>query len=558
MDVSNRNVYYNCIYQAVVVNADTSQDPNSLNRIQIYVPALHYNFEGVYKQYIQDNNKSNSIYKSYFPWATTAVDELTNGDIVFCNFLNNDPNSFIIIGKDIAANKTITSNGQGGGGDYNGSLDLLDLTMPIIISNEVGINPSQWPDSISDSQYTNINPYDNGGWSIGLIQWHHCRAFDVLYYIASKDTSWKSKFTDKSIDLYIDLEKSLASNSTTPNRNKYQSSYHPTSGTAANTSIKNLLGSDIGKTAQREYASQDTNDLIIHLQNDYKINNPAVIIFLTDILNQYGKYKTTAKEKAKEICSSKEDMMTQLSKFRMWWDSATGGAGTCTNGSKRGAYSSRRDKTYSYIVQLESQGKLYNGGTVDLGILSRSKYIPEIGEYYWPLRKTTYITAYWGDSTVPYNYAFNNYNSDSKKMGYGSLTGWHAGVDFGCPEGEALYAVGSGKVVSVTVDGQRHTSLNPWISTDKSGPSEGNCVIIQMNKNKEHYFAYMHLIKPSFLKVGDTVKAGDLIGYSGTTGHSTGPHLHLGLHIGAPWGKNGKARDSRVDPLPYLGKKANA
>ena len=103
MEVSNRNVYYNCIYQAVVVNADTSQDPTNSNRIQIYVPALHYNFEGVYKQYIQDTNKTNSIYKSYFPWATTAVDELTNGDIVFCNFLNNDPNSFIIIGKDIAA-----------------------------------------------------------------------------------------------------------------------------------------------------------------------------------------------------------------------------------------------------------------------------------------------------------------------------------------------------------------------------------------------------------------------------------------------------------------------
>ena len=133
MDVSNRNVYYNCIYQAVVVNADTSQDPNSLNRIQIYVPALHYNFEGVYKQYIQDTNKANSIYKSYFPWATTAVDELTNGDIVFCNFLNNDPNSFIIIGKDIAASKSI--NGEGGySGTPMAATDLLNLTMPIIIS----------------------------------------------------------------------------------------------------------------------------------------------------------------------------------------------------------------------------------------------------------------------------------------------------------------------------------------------------------------------------------------------------------------------------------------
>lgn len=542
MDVSNRNVYYNCIYQAVVVNADTSQDPNSSNRIQIYVPALHYNFEGVYKQYIQDTNKANSIYKSYFPWATTAVDELTNGDIVFCNFLNNDPNSFIIIGKDIAASKSI--NGEGGYSDTPmDTADLLNLTMPIIISNEVGINPNQWPDSISDSQYTNINPYDNGGWSIGLIQWHHCRAFDVLHYIASRDSSWKSKFTDTSIDLYSDLEKSLASNSTSPYRNKYQSSYHPTSGTAANRSIKNMLGSEIGKVAQREYASQDTNDLIIHLQNDYEIKNPAVIIFLTDILNQYGKYKTTAKNKAKEICSSSDDMMTQLTKFRLWWDGATGGAGTCTQGSKRGAYSSRRDKTYSYIVGLESQGKLYSAGNVDLGDIASSKYIPEIGEYYWPLLKSTQINCYWGEKSMRIPYTFK-YNTSQKNMGYSSMNRFHYGTDFGPAkagvDGDPVIAVGSGTV--------------QYVSGNTGG--QGNCIGIQMNKNKNHYFVYMHLCKKPEFKVGDKVTAGQIIGYMGTTGNSTGTHLHLGLHIGSVWPTSSKT--TRIDPLPYLGKKANA
>ena len=42
----------------------------------------------------------------------------------------------------------------------------------------------------------------------------------------------------------------------------------------------------------------------------------------------------------------------------------------------------------------------------------------------------------------------------------------------------------------------------------------------------------------------------------GTTGNSTGTHLHLGLHIGSVWPTSSKT--TRIDPLPYLGKKANA
>lgn len=40
-------------------------------------------------------------------------------------------------------------------------------------------------------------------------------------------------------------------------------------------------------------------------------------------------------------------------------------------------------------------------------------------------------------------------------------------------------------------------------------------------------FLYAHLNEPTFLNVGDTVQIGSLVGYEGTTGHSTGIHLHL-------------------------------
>lgn len=551
MNINDRSVYYNCIYQAVVVNDDTTQDPEDSGRIQIYIPALHYSFEGMYKQYIKDSNKSESIYKSYFPWATALVEDLKEGNIVYCSFINNSSNDFIIIGKDNTASKVI--NPEGGFDGVPAGQELLDLAMPIILHNEVSVPISAWPDNISDSQYTKITPYDkgcscknkpncphSGGWSIGLIQWHHTRAFDCLHYIATADSDWKSRFPDQSIDLVTDLQKSISDNSSMNYRNKYQSTYHPTPGTTVYTGIQNMLGSDIGKKSQRDYASQDISDLINHLQNEYSISNPAIIIFLVDILNQYGKNKSKAKSKAKEINDNGNSIMDQLQEFRKWWDLQTGGDGSC-NGTKRGAYSGRRDTTYSYIVELDNAGKLSTktDTLVDLGNVSDSKYIPDVGQYYWPLTNSTGISCYWGEKTMPISYSFK-YNSTRTIMGY-SNGSFHYGTDFAPAkqgvDGDPVIAVGSGTV--------RYVSGNTG--------AQGNCIIIQMDRNNSHYFAYMHLCKKPDFKVGDKVTAGQVIGYMGTTGNSTGTHLHLGLHIGSCWPKP-STTSNKIDPLPYLGK----
>ena len=120
----------------------------------------------------------------------------------------------------------------------------------------------------------------------------------------------------------------------------------------------------------------------------------------------------------------------------------------------------------------------------------------------------------------------------------------HPSDGIGAPE--KAIAVGSGTVSYVCSPAEGEAS------------GEGGCIIIQMDKNKDHYFAYMHLCKKPDFKVGDKVKAGQVVGYTGNTGNSTGPHLHVGLHIGAPWGFNGRTADSRIDPLDYFGKKANS
>lgn len=72
-------------------------------------------------------------------------------------------------------------------------------------------------------------------------------------------------------------------------------------------------------------------------------------------------------------------------------------------------------------------------------------------------------------------------------------------------------------------------------------PSTGNYVKIQHAGGE--ITVYYHLAKGTVkCKVGDFVKAGDTIGYMGSTGNSTGAHLHFGVFI----------NEEYVDPEPYL------
>ena len=242
MEIAKRNSYFNSICSAIIVNDDDSMDPEGLGRIQIYIPSIQTDesYFNTYPDYTASPDKENHAGWSMFPWAITLVDDLENGNVVYISNIDNENNSFIIIGLDV----NNPANKKSSGGDLSGSLyGILDLAMPVIIHNEVGTDISAWPDNIPDRNYKKITPYDNGGWSIGLIQWHHARAFDCLYQIAKADANWESNFTDKNLDLYEDLKKSIQNNSSSAYRTKYQANYHPKEGQPNYVSIQNMLGS---------------------------------------------------------------------------------------------------------------------------------------------------------------------------------------------------------------------------------------------------------------------------------------------------------------------------
>lgn len=142
---------------------------------------------------------------------------------------------------------------------------------------------------------------------------------------------------------------------------------------------------------------------------------------------------------------------------------------------------------------------------IELGL---TDIVGTTGGYEWPCSSIRWITSMFGGRQSP--------------GGIGSTN--HKGVDIGTPMRTPILAAKSGTVT--------HASWNGGY---------GECIIIFHGRGNSTL--YGHLDYGAYnVKVGDTVRQGDVIGYSGTTGNSTGPHLHFGI----------KENDTWVDPLDYL------
>lgn len=120
----------------------------------------------------------------------------------------------------------------------------------------------------------------------------------------------------------------------------------------------------------------------------------------------------------------------------------------------------------------------------------------------------------------------------------GQFTGWtdpatgqrvdyHYGIDIAPPAGTPLVALGYGKVTQVIV----------------GDSSFGNAVKCEYTADDGTYAAmYLHMTDRALATVGDTVTPGQVLGYVGTTGASSGPHLHMQV-----W-----RDDYTIDPMVVL------
>ena len=102
----------------------------------------------------------------------------------------------------------------------------------------------------------------------------------------------------------------------------------------------------------------------------------------------------------------------------------------------------------------------------------------------------------------------------------------HLGTDFAAPSGTPIMASGSGTIVRAK-----------WCG------GGGNCIKIKHNSTYETIYAHMKSFATG-MKVGKKVRQGQIIGYVGSTGMSTGPHLHYEVIV------NGKKVNSQKLKLP--------
>ena len=105
---------------------------------------------------------------------------------------------------------------------------------------------------------------------------------------------------------------------------------------------------------------------------------------------------------------------------------------------------------------------------------------------------------------------------------FGGGTEFHPGIDIAAEEGTPIHAAAAGTVVQVGPDG-----------------GYGNVVVVDHGNGITSKYAHC---SQTFAAVGQTVAAGDPIGAVGSTGRSTGPHLHFEVRVG----------NKPVDPATFL------
>ena len=132
--------------------------------------------------------------------------------------------------------------------------------------------------------------------------------------------------------------------------------------------------------------------------------------------------------------------------------------------------------------------------------------MPSESGFLWPLNGYNTLTSLFGSRIHPITGKANN----------------HTGIDIPAPAGTAILASKSGVVITST----RNRSYGNYVVV---GHSDGTSTL------------YAHMSSRS-VSQGQTVKQGQVVGRVGTTGSSTGNHLHFEIRV------NG----SRVDPVNYF------
>ncbi len=227
---------------------------------------------------------------------------------------------------------------------------------------------------------------------------------------------------------------------------------------------------------------------------------------LTDNLREDKEDILNIKNDLEEVKTMQEELSLELQTDKELMEEKANSLNSLIN-----SLENDNDELVKLYEDLEdAEKKLDAEITAYLASLAASEYVG--GEYIWPVPGFITITSQYGYRTHPVT---------------GAQGSFHTGVDIGGynMNGSQILAANAGKVV---------------VSTYNS--AYGNYILIDHGGGKATMYAHAQKV---FVKEGDYVKQGEQIALVGTTGLSTGPHLHFEVRI------DGKT----VNPLEYVQKK---
>jgi murein DD-endopeptidase MepM/ murein hydrolase activator NlpD len=131
----------------------------------------------------------------------------------------------------------------------------------------------------------------------------------------------------------------------------------------------------------------------------------------------------------------------------------------------------------------------------------------------------------------------------------------HDGIDIGAPRGTVIRTASAGVVVTVlcNVAGNTYPPTGGPLPCDSDGnPGLSGCGWYVQIRHHDSTVGdivsrYCHMLRQPGVRVGQTVTAGQPIGIVGSSGNSSGPHLHFEIHAGYP-----ATRDNAIEPRAFM------
>lgn len=247
-----------------------------------------------------------------------------------------------------------------------------------------------------------------------------------------------------------------------------------------------------GETAEVLAGSTDFYDLLTRMEIVKRISkhDNEMVILLTDQLEQLNMDMTEVQGLRTEAVNVKNEMDADLENLQTLYDSTD---------SQIAKLKAEAEDYAKNQKEIEAEEKKIEQELVEAIKAAQQNNAYVGGELLWPVPGYYSLTSKYGNRNI-----------------FGS-TSFHKGVDISGPNinKKPVVAANSGKVIIA-------------FNNDRKGYSYGKYVVIDHGGGRTTLYGHMSKLNVS---VGQKVTQGDVIGYVGSTGQSTGPHLHFEVRV---------------------------